>query len=89
MGQSQALERPLRVNNLHFAQLQLTRRASKGRGVAALGRVCRSPLRPEAFRFNSTRLTEPADLLVERIEHGLKLYLRHLGEHSDVLHVPA
>jgi hypothetical protein len=31
MGQSQALERPLRVNNLHFAQLQLTRRASKGR----------------------------------------------------------
>jgi hypothetical protein len=87
MGQSQALERPLRVNNLHFAQLQLTARASRGRGVAALGRVCRSPLRSEGF--NSARFTEPADLLVECIEYGLELYLRHLGEHPDVLHVPA
>ena len=33
-------------------------------------------------------LTEPADLLVEGVEHSLKLHLRHLGEHPDVPDVP-
>ena len=37
---------------------------------------------------DSGQLTEPVDMLVECIEHGLELHLRHLGEHPDILDVP-
>src|SRR6476659_11422279 len=48
--------------------------------------VFRSLARPGRLG-GSGQLIEPVDVLVECIEHGPELHLRHLGEHPDIFDV--